>query len=241
VSAGFITFEDRLSDSPFIERVWRCHSTAAGPFHSMAEGNIELVVTRLGGQTLVTLRGPVTRPSVLDCPAGGQWVAIRFTPGTYFPRWPTPLLRDRNDLNLPVTSGGRFWLEGSAWEPPSYDNAEDLVNRLARSGVIAHSSLVRAALSGDPQPLTLRSVQRHFLRATGVTHDRFRQIERARYAADRLRGGESILDVAHDAGYFDQAHLSRALRSFVGRTPASILRNDAQLSFLSKTPPPLGG
>ena len=28
----FIIFEDRLSDSPFVERVWRCHSERAGTF-----------------------------------------------------------------------------------------------------------------------------------------------------------------------------------------------------------------
>jgi hypothetical protein len=240
VDATFIRFDDRPSDSPFVERIWRCHSTATGPFQSMAEGNIELVFTRLPGQAMATLRGPVTRPTVIDCPADGAWLAIRFTPGTYLPRWPTAMLRDRGDLNFPMTSDGRFWLEGAAWELPSYENAEALVARLARAGVIARSDLVRAALGGDPQPLSRRSVQRHFLRATGVTHERFRQIERARYAADRLRDGVAILDVVHEAGYFDQAHLSRALRRVVGRTPASILRNEAQLSFLYKTRPLLG-
>jgi hypothetical protein len=53
----FLTFEDRPSSSPFIERVWRCHSSSGGVFYSMAEGNFELVVTRLEGLTLVTLRG----------------------------------------------------------------------------------------------------------------------------------------------------------------------------------------
>ena len=42
-----LTFVDRPADSPLIERVWRSHSVASGLFHSMAEGNLELVVTRL--------------------------------------------------------------------------------------------------------------------------------------------------------------------------------------------------
>ena len=94
---------------------------------------------------------------------------------------------------------------------------------------------VSAVVSGDPQPLTVRSVQRHFLRTTGMTHGQFRQIERARQAADLLRAGRSILDVVDSAGYFDQAHLTRSLKHLIGLTPAKLSRGDDQLSFSYKT------
>jgi AraC-like DNA-binding protein len=171
----------------------------------------------------------------VQCPPNGRWAAIRFRLGVYLPRLPTALLVDRNDMNLPVGSDGRFWFEGAAWELPDFENAEDLVARLARAGVIARDPAVEAVMQGEHQALTRRSVQRHFLHATGMTHGAFRQIERARYATDLLRGGASILDAVHEAGYFDQAHLSRSLKGLVGQTPASILRREAQLSFLYKT------
>jgi AraC-like DNA-binding protein len=62
-----------------------------------------------------------------------------------------------------------------------------------------------------------------------------RQITRARRAAYLLRGGAGILRVAHDLGYFDQAHLSRSLKYFIGQTPAQIFRGERQLSLLYKT------
>ena len=68
-----------------------------------------------------------------------------------------------------------------------------------------------------------------------MTHGRFRQIERARYATTLLRDGAAILDTVHEAGYFDQAHLSRSLRVLIGATPASVTRRDKQLSFLYET------
>jgi methylphosphotriester-DNA--protein-cysteine methyltransferase len=68
-----------------------------------------------------------------------------------------------------------------------------------------------------------------------MTHGQFRQIERARHAANLLRDGAPILDTVHEAGYFDQAHLTRSLKILIGETPASIIRRDAQLSFLYKT------
>jgi hypothetical protein len=42
----FIIFDDRPSDSPFVERVWRCHSERAGRFLSVASSHWEMVVTR---------------------------------------------------------------------------------------------------------------------------------------------------------------------------------------------------
>jgi methylphosphotriester-DNA--protein-cysteine methyltransferase len=68
-----------------------------------------------------------------------------------------------------------------------------------------------------------------------MTHGQFRQIERARHATNLLREGTPILDTVHEAGYFDQAHLTRSLRALIGETPARVMRHDAQLSFLYKT------
>jgi hypothetical protein len=231
----FMAFEDRLSDSPFVERVWRCHShNGGGAFYSMAEGNLELVVTRLPNWVFVTLRGPVTKASRVECPPNGEWLAIRFRPGTFLPQIPTALLLNHSDLNCP-TRGDRFWFAGRTWEIPSFENAETFVGHLARLGIIARDGAVSAVVSGDPQPLTVRSVQRHFLRTIGMTHGQFRQIERARQAADLLRDGWSILEVVDSVGYFDQAHLTRSLRHLIGLTPAKLSRGDEQLSFSYKT------
>jgi hypothetical protein len=58
-----------------------------------------------------------------------------------------------------------------------------------------------------------------------------------RYATDLLREGVATLDVVHTAGYFDQAHLTRALRDLIGQTPGEIAKRTRQLSFLYKTTP----
>jgi methylphosphotriester-DNA--protein-cysteine methyltransferase len=68
-----------------------------------------------------------------------------------------------------------------------------------------------------------------------MTHTTFRKIQRARYAASLLRQGVSIADAVHEAGYYDQAHLSRSLRNLIGETPAGIGRQESQLSLLYKT------
>lgn len=202
----------------------------------MAEGNIELVVTRLADFTAVTLRGPVTRGSIVECPPDGEWIAIRFRLGTYLPRLQTGRLLDHRNLDLPVLDNSRFWFSGLIWEIPGYDNAEDLVARLALANVIARDSTVDGAIAGDPQWMSRRSVQRHFLKATGMTLGNYQQIERARLAAALLRDGRSVLDTCFEAGYFDQAHMTRSLKHLIGITPARLLRSPPQLSFSYKTP-----
>src|ERR1700716_1718263 len=94
--------EDRPSDSPFVERVWRCHSEGAAPFLSIAASRCELVVGRLGGKVTMTVRGPETRATLLvDCPGGGEWLGILLKPGTFLPHLPTSILVDAG-MDLPA-------------------------------------------------------------------------------------------------------------------------------------------
>jgi len=231
----FLTFEDRLSDWSCVERVWRAHSDRSGTFLSVAASHFEMVVTRHGSKAFLTLRGPETKATQADCPGDGEWLGIRFKLGTFIPALLPGKLRDRRDVTLPGASTHAFWLNGSAWEYPDFENADVFVARLVRKGVIARDAIVDAVLHNHRQTLSLRSTQRHFLRATGMTYSTWRQIERARHATNLLREGVSILDTVHQAGYFDQPHLTRSLTRRIGQTPAEIIRGNHQLSFLYKT------
>jgi len=232
----FIHFDaDRPSDSPFVERVWCCHSEGGGRFLSVASTHWEFVVTRLAGRTVITLRGPETQPREVDCPPNGEWFAIRFKAGTFMPALPVSRLLNGSDINLPGAMRSRFRLDGSAWEIPNFDNAEVFVDRLVRRGLLVRDASVAAALAGDADALNARTAQRHFRHATGMSQAAMRQIERARHATLLLRDGLPPGEAAAEAGYFDQAHLTRSLRRFVGLTPGGIVRNERQLSFLYKT------
>jgi len=233
----FLSFVDRLSDSPFVERIWRCHSDRAGVFLSVAASRFEIAVTRHRGKTFLTLRGPETKATAANCPAEGEWLGIRFKLGSFMPQLTPGQLLDRNDVTLPDATSRSFWLNGSAWEYPDFENADTFVKRLVQKGIITRDSAVDAAVRGQGQALSLRSTQRHFPRATGLTHCTIRQIERARHATNLLQQGVSILDTVHEAGYFDQAHLTRSLKYRIGQTPTDIIRGKQQLSFLYKTTP----
>lgn len=233
----FIAFEDRPSESPLVERIWTSYSERSGAFLSVASSHCEMVVTRYRGQIFMTIRGPETRATLAECPSEGEWVGIRFRHGTFLPEFPPGSISDRRDVTLPGAAAHAFWLNGSAWEFPDFENADTFVARLARKGLLRRDESVEAWLQNDPKCVSLRSAQRHMLRATGITHAALRSVERARYATNLLRAGLPILDVVDRCGYFDQPHLSRALGRLIGQTPGEITRHTKQLSFLYKTSP----
>ena len=232
------TFEERPSDSPFVERIWCAHNERAGSFISVAASHWEMVVTRQNGTTMVTVRGPETKATPLQCSTDGQWLGIRFKLGTFMPHLPASTLVD-GAVNLPDAGSRSFWLHGSAWQFPTFENADTFVARLVRDELLICDPLAQAPLQDHVRNLSLRTAQRHFLRTTGLTHRVVRQIERARYATTLLQQGRSILDVVYEAGYFDQPHLTRSLKYYIGQTPAQIMdRSRAQqLSLLYKTAP----
>jgi AraC-like DNA-binding protein len=97
-------------------------------------------------------------------------------------------------------------------------------DRLERAGLLTYDPVVQAARHGRVQELSIRSVQYHFAHATGLTHSMIRQIERARAAAALIERATPVLDAVHELGYFDQPHMIRSLKRFLGRTPAQIAR-----------------
>ena len=131
----FLIIEDRPSDSPFVERVWRCHTERAGRFLSVASPHWEMVVTRLRGEVTFTIRGPETKVTEIDCPAEGEWLGVRFKLGTFMPQLPVANLLDRNDVTLPGAARRSFRLNNSAWEYPNFENAETFVARLVAGSI----------------------------------------------------------------------------------------------------------
>ena len=233
------TLEDRPSDSPFVERIWRAQIERAGDLLSIAMSHWEMVVSRYQDKTYMTVRGPETKATTLPVTVvGTEFFGIRFKVGTVMPDLPASALVD-GDVNLPDASSKSFWLNGSAWQFPSYENADTFVDRLVRQDLLAREPVVEAALYGQLNDLSIRTARRHFRRTIGLSQSTIRQIERARYATVLLREGMSILEVVYEVGYYDQPHLTRSLKYFIGQTPTQILKNNGleQLSLLYKTEP----
>ena len=219
-----LVFDQRSANSSFVEMVWHTHSERAGTFTPVAVSNWEMVITTFNGKTMITARGPETKASQADFPADAEFFGITFKLGTFMPHLPLKTLRDRQDAALPEASSNSFWLYGSAWELPTFENSDVFVDRLIRKGILVRDPVVEAAIQGHALDVSIRSLQYRFLRATGLTHMTIRQIDRARSAVSLLEQGTPISDTALELGYFDQAHLTNSLKRFIGKTPAQITR-----------------
>ncbi|MEP7289295.1 MAG: AraC family transcriptional regulator [Chloroflexota bacterium] len=216
-------FEGRLSDSPYIEIVWRGHVEHDYSPVCPADVRWNLLLTRQNGKVRVSVEGPTTKSILKHNYEGSEFLVIKFKLGTFMPYLPVNNLVDA-DAILPEGAGKSFGLNGSMWQLPDYDNAEVFVDRLVREGLLIRDPVVNAVLQDQLPDLSSRTVRRRFLFATGLTRNSIGQIERAQQAATLLGQGVPILDVVYQAGYADQPHLTRSLKRFYGQTPAQIAR-----------------
>ncbi len=212
-----LRFETRASDSPWVDTVWTCTSERVAEMTSVATVCWGLVFWELDGTAYAGVSGPETGTGTAPVPEGATFVGIEFAVGTWLRAVPTPALVDRG-VELPGTTRRTFRLDGLRWERPGPDDAEALVDRLVRAGAVVRDPLVSEVRRGHRPVLSERTVERRFRTATGLTQGAVRQIERVRKASALLAAGAQVADVVTKFEYFDEPHLARALRRYVGRT-----------------------
>ncbi len=214
--------EERASNSPYIETITRGRTASGGSTIRPAESHWYMVLVRYHSNVQLLVVGPWASAGVISYAEGAEILWIKLKLGTFMPHLP---LRGflNGETTLPTAASQSFWLDGSARQFPDYENADTFVDRLVRDDVLALDPVVDAVLQGHPQEIPSRTVRHRFLRATGLSATHIRQIQRAHHAQALLQQGVSILDTIDEADYFDQPHLTKSLKQFIGYTPAQII------------------
>jgi AraC-like DNA-binding protein len=212
-----LNFETRESDSPWIQTVWTCRSEQVAEMTSVATETWGLVFWEQDETMHAALTGPERRSGTAPVPQDARFVGVQFAVGTALRMVAAPALVD-SGIVLPDTTRARFRLDGRRWEIPRAEDVELLVDRLVRDGAVVRDPLVTEATRGGRLDVSERTLQRRFRAATGLSRGTVRQIERVRAAAVRLLAGDPVADVVARFGYYDEPHLARALRRYVGRT-----------------------
>lgn len=215
------TNEGRLSDSPYIESIWRGQAGVDCFPNCPAEGRWHMLLLRERGKVQFSVAEPMTIAHTVSHAEGVEWLVVKFKLGTYMPHLPTRKLVD-SSLVLPDATRQSFWLNGSTWQTPDFNNVETFVEWLAHDDLLVRDPVVTAALQDHPLAMPARTLRHRFLRVTGLTQSHIRQIERAQQAVNLLEQGVSILDTVSHIGYADQPHLTRSLKRYMGQTPAQI-------------------
>lgn len=231
-----LRFETRAADSPWADTVWTCTSERVAEMTSVATARWGLVFWKRGGGAWASITGPETRTGTAPVPEDATFVGIDFAVGTSLRAVATATLVD-GGIELPDVTPGTFRLDGVRWETPGIDDAEALVDRLVRAGAVIRDPVVTEVGRGHRPAVSTRTVERRFREATGLTRGTVRQIERARRAATMLAAGSSVAGVVSELEYFDEPHLARALRRYVGRTARQLREGGGAAIALDLTQP----
>ncbi len=106
--------------------------------------------------------------------------------------------------------------------PPEIDRRVETV--LSAIDKLLPLGAVRLADVGRHTPLSTGRLRHLFAAETGMPFQRYILWRRLRVAFDRLLGGTSITDAAHDAGFADAAHFSRTIKAMFGIRASDIFR-----------------
>ncbi|MFI5914733.1 DUF6597 domain-containing transcriptional factor, partial [Dactylosporangium sp. NPDC051541] len=215
--------------------LWVAGSSTGGPSRVLPDGCADVVWT---GRELV-VAGPSTRAFTSDGSPSAPHVGVRFRTGAAGAalRYPMHELRDRSPLLSELLPGMKTLADRVAnAQSPDAQLAllgEAVGQRL--SSVCAADPVVRSAVLALARPhsrvssldlaLSERQLRRRFQDEIGYGPRMLARIVRLqrllRLARAGVHGG--LADLAVAAGYADQAHLSREVRSLTGVTPAKLL------------------
>lgn len=215
--------QKRPVDSPYLESITELRFSTAGTTLMRPDGCWDIAILRRGYDVQVLRTGLTTRAVVYEHSPGDETLVISFKPSAFMPLMPGEVMRDEGVL---LEKFGRrdFWIGTDVREIPNFDNADVFVEHLVRQEIVQNNSVVASLLIGQPKAMSERTLQRHFLRTTGLTYKSFTLIERAQKAVALLRMGRPAADVAFALGYTDQAHLINSLKAIMGETPGQIAK-----------------
>jgi len=219
-------YAEHPSPSPLIRSLWEVDVTHDGSWVSPADEFWGLVFGVDRGERTAELVGPSLDPRPMSATAGGRFWGVEFEAHVFWHGLDKADVLGAIHL-LPSSGDGGFVLAGTRVPFTPLDGLEALVETLVARGVIVAEPLVALALRpGGPVPGSERTVRRRVRHVTGLGRKQVQQLQRARTAYRLLQLGTPLAAAAAEAGFADQAHMTRSLRVFAGRTPARILRGE---------------
>jgi hypothetical protein len=120
---------------------------------------------------------------------GNKHVGICYKPWAIFTDIPiTTMLNVTKSLPMPTED--IFEMQGVTWKFPTYENIDEFVAEQEKRGLLRADPIIRDVLEDKPVDMSLRSVQRHFVKTIGMSPRRVRQIDSARKAVKLLQQGK---------------------------------------------------
>jgi AraC-like DNA-binding protein len=112
-------------------------------------------------------------------------------------------------------------VDGVPVDPRTLDVAVEALRAWLDDRLFEPVTMTAAAEALDVSPTHLA---RGFADAYGIAPHAYVITRRLEAARDRILAGQPLVDVATEVGFFDQAHLTRHFKRFLGTTPGSFAR-----------------
>lgn len=207
--------------SPLVEAVTHTVFEDEGSIQFRPDGCWDFAIMKSAGGTVVLRTGLTTSAVTHHYAPGDEILSIAFKAHSFMPLMPGETMRDQGVV-LEGVGRDRFWLGTQVVEIPTLETVDAFVERLVRQEIVEDNRLVASVVAGHPMAMSERTLQRHFLKTTGLTYKAFTQIERAQQAIALLQQGRPAADVAFALGYSDQPHMIRSIKAIMGQTPGQI-------------------
>jgi AraC-like DNA-binding protein len=260
--------------SRFVECFWSLESSADEPcaqHRIVADGRAEIILhlgeppSMMMGKLLRKqgrrfLAGQMTRPLLLFPSGSMSVVGIRLRPAAAASWLGVPMseFTDRMPAIDDLSSSIRHVLDSLDTDVPekairSLDRRlSDFVRGLQPSARLEHAvdlvlrsqGAVRIERLAEEANLSRRQLERRFLLEVGLRPKVFARIIRFQNVFQAYESERDWVTVAHDCGYYDQAHLIQDFRELAGEPPTKLLARESDLahaflqaSHFSKTRP----
>jgi AraC-like DNA-binding protein len=225
--------------APLVACLWRQSAGEDQVQRVVPDGCVDVLWISDGSQVRAQVAGPDTGVHFESMPVGTSIAGVRFRPGAAATVLGLPLhaLRDER-VPLPEVWGstaGELTERVLTADRPEVAAARGVVDRLDRLPEVAglpggwppEGPGLAEALAGRAGPGTVRQMaddlglserqlHRRCLVAFGYGPKTVQRVLRFQAALRAARAGRRLADVAADAGYADQAHMSREVRDLAG-------------------------
>jgi len=213
-----IIYEEKLSQSPLVDFVFQTEDLTDGVYVASADARWDIIFTTCpDGHKRVLLCGPSFKARQVPYSPGHKHVGICYKPWAIFTDVPITTMLNETKL-LPMASLDTFRMQEKTWKMPTYENVDRFVAQQVKRGLLREDPMIRDVLEHKPVDMSIRSVQRHFVKTIGMSPRRVRQINSARTAVKLLQQGNTLSEVAYELDYADLAHMTRMLKRFTGYT-----------------------
>lgn len=218
------TYEEKQINSLFIDKIWHTLTTSDGVYMADLDGNWDIIITKGTEFVAVSVNGIGTKAAEVPYVAGIESIGIALKPGVFLrDHKGKDIVNSQHILNEGNISYVR--ISGQKFKIPDFETAEAFVQQLEDSRLLL-TDLIVSNFSYKKGATSSRTLRRHVANTTGLSPHFFDQIQRAQYATDLLKKGIPIAKASSEAGYTDQAHMTKSLKRIIGRTPTQIISDN---------------